>query len=277
MMDIQCIALDVDGTLITDDHQLTPKTNELLRRLHQEGKVIVLCTGRGPVSALPLLAEMKIDSVLITHNGAVTLHSGTREILHQFDFPVAWIEPIVQYCREQQVHFDINTAFDMYAEQMRPEAEKMYEMYFANPIIRENSLEDVPSLVKFTAFGTREEMDALEGPLREIVANSEDLRMIRSGDLFIDIMHRNATKGRALAAFCANEGLNREQVAAFGNYYNDVEMLKFAGLGIAMDNSPDEVKAEADEVTLSNNEEGVYHYLMDRMFVHLKNDPPIPK
>jgi len=81
--------------------------------------------------------------------------------------------------------------------------------------------------------------------------------MLRSGDFFIDLMHKDASKGAALQKLAEKRGIPAENVMAIGNYYNDITMLTYAGLGVAMDNSPLDVKAAADAVTASNNEEGV--------------------
>lgn len=72
-------------------------------------------------------------------------------------------------------------------------------------------------------------------------------------------MHPEASKGAALKRLAESKGIMPSEIMAIGNYFNDITMLTFAGKGIAMDNSPDEVKAAADEVTLSNNEQGVAH------------------
>ncbi|MNN14057.1 Sugar phosphatase YidA [compost metagenome] len=86
---------------------------------------------------------------------------------------------------------------------------------------------------------------------------THELNMLRSGDYFIDLMHPEASKGNALKQLAEQRGIPAEQIMAIGNFYNDITMLTFAGLGIAMDNSPIEVKAAAQDVTASNNEEGV--------------------
>ncbi|CAM3515596.1 Cof-type HAD-IIB family hydrolase [Marinicrinis lubricantis] len=258
-MTYKLIALDVDGTLITDDHRLTEPTRLMLQKLHREGRTIVLCTGRGPMSALPILEQLGFGSVLITHNGALTLSSEGPTTIHQFSFRYEDIRPIIDYCRQKGIHFDINTAFEMYVEQMPENAEEMYGKYFAMPQMAEH-LDDMinEEWVKFTAFGPPEEMDRMEADLRRLYPELARLRMIRSGVSFIDMMHKEATKGKALAQYCKSADVKPEEVVAFGNYYNDVEMLQFAGLSYAVDNAPEEVKLAADRVTLSNNDDGVF-------------------
>jgi len=250
------IAIDVDGTLLNDRHQLTPTVIEAVREAAESGAEIVLATGRGPINSIPLLEEIGLAGTLITHNGAATVESEGRRVLHSFSIPHEAMVPYMEYCRENGVHFDINTAFDMFNESSTPEADAMYVHYRVVPIRRRPDDPLPPDLVKFTAFGSKEQMNRVQ---REWEAWDSPLRRIRSGDWFIDVQHADVSKGKALERLASLRGIDRSRIMAIGNYYNDIDMLRFAGLGIAMGNSPDEVKRAADAVTLSNEEDGVAH------------------
>lgn len=253
------IALDVDGTLITDDHRLDRETKEAVRAVHEQGARIVLCTGRGAVSTLPILEELGLDGVVITHNGGATVLSQERRVLHTFDFSMDQIIPIIRYCREKGIHFDINTAFDIYVEQMNDEIRSIYELFYADPIVLDDITSFPDPVIKLCLAG---ESDALESFMRDFAELPASLRMIRSGDFFVDVLHEKTSKGNALKALADGWGIRREEVLAIGNYYNDLDMLRYAGLGIAMANSPEEVKSAADAVTGSNNEGGVSQALI---------------
>jgi len=250
------IAIDVDGTLLNDRHQLTPTVIEAVREAAESGAEIVLATGRGPINSIPLLEEIGLAGTLITHNGAATVESEGRRVLHSFSIPHEAMVPYMEYCRENGVHFDINTAFDLFNESSTPEADAMYVHYRVVPIRRRPDDPLPPDLVKFTAFGSKEQMNRVQ---REWEAWDSPLRRIRSGDWFIDVQHADVSKGKALERLASLRGIDRSRIMAIGNYYNDIDMLRFAGLGIAMGNSPDEVKRAADAVTLSNEEDGVAH------------------
>lgn len=254
------VALDVDGTLLTDDHRLTRKTREAVRAVHEQGARIVLCTGRGAVSTLPLLDELGLDGIVITHNGGATIRSTDREVLHAFDFPVERILPLIRYLRERDIHFDINTAFDIYVERMDEQIRNVYRQFFADPVVLPDLAQFPDPIVKLCIAG---EGGVLEQFMRDWTEHdTRGLRMMRSGDYFVDVMHERTSKGNALRTLAEHWGIRREEVIAIGNYYNDLEMIEYAGLGIAMANSPDEVKRAADAVTGSNNEDGVSQALL---------------
>ncbi|WP_424766743.1 Cof-type HAD-IIB family hydrolase [Paenibacillus sp. sgz302251] len=248
------IALDVDGTLLTDDHILTNEIREAVQETASRGAQIVLCTGRGPLNAFPILEQLGLTGTLITHNGAATVNAEDRSVLHQFDMVPDHLQRFISYCRENNIHFDLNTAFEMMIENVTPEAETMYGHYQARPDVRDFRLGLPDGLVKFTIFGSKEKIDMVEA---EWTGWPSPLRSIRSGDFFIDVHHPEASKGNALQKLVESRGIDRSRVLAIGNYYNDITMLQYAGMGIAMGNSPKAVKLAADAIARSNSENGV--------------------
>ncbi|NIK77346.1 hypothetical protein FHS15_002482 [Paenibacillus castaneae] len=254
------IALDVDGTLLTDDHVLTKEIRDTVREAADYGAQIVLCTGRGPSGAIPILEELGLGGTVITHNGAATINADNRSVLHQFDMMPEQLLAFIDYCREKSIHFDVNTAFEMMVESMSSEAEAMYHRFQANPAVQDFRLGLPEGLVKFTVFGSKEEMDSVQA---EWEGWPMTLKSIRSGDFFIDVHHAEANKGKALQQLAKIREIDSSRILAIGNYYNDVTMLEFAGMGIAMGNSPDAVKLAANAVARSNSEDGVAYALRE--------------
>jgi len=250
----EIIALDVDGTLLNDQHELTIEVKEAVREAAKQGAQIVLCTGRGPISALPVLDELGLGGILIAHNGAATILAENKTILHEYTMEPEHLIKYMDYCRKWNVHYDLNTAFEMMVEQLTPEAEEMYGKFLAMPSILKAGEELPDGLLKFTAFGTKERMDQVQAEWEQWPS---ELQPIRSGDYFIDVQHSEASKGMALKQLALSRRVEASKIMAIGNYYNDVTMLQYAGLGIAMDNSPDEVKAAAQAIAPSNNDNGV--------------------
>ncbi|TFE30787.1 Cof-type HAD-IIB family hydrolase [Cohnella luojiensis] len=253
-MNFRLIALDVDGTLLNDHHEVTPRVRQAVRAAAEQGAEIVLCTGRGSTSALPVLEELGLKGTMITHNGASVVDSETREVLHDTSITTEQAIRYVNFCRERGIHFDMNTAFDLYVEDLQEDAEAMYRNLRALPIMRDKNEAFPERMVKLSIYAPKLVLDDMEA---EWVEWPHELQTIRSGDNFIDVQHFHASKGKALEQLAIRRGIPREQILAMGNYYNDTGMIVYAGWGVAMENSPAEVKAVANEVTLSNNEDGV--------------------
>lgn len=258
-MHYRLIALDVDGTLLNDEHELSEPNKRAIVAAHQAGAAIVLCTGRSPTNTLPLLNELGLEGTVITHNGAATVQSADRAVLNQTPFSMSEVRTLIEFCRKEGIHYDVNDAFDMYLDQSYGQDEAdMYAKFGLQPLLIPDVLEVNVPAVKLTLFGTEALMDQTEQVWPSLDCK---LRMIRSGVPFIDVMNPATSKGLALQLLAESWNIPREQVLAIGNYYNDIEMIQYAGLGIAMDNSPDGVKEAADLQTASNNEHGVYEAL----------------
>lgn len=266
-MNYRLIALDVDGTLLNDHHELTDQTIETIQEVHDQGCHIVLCTGRAPASTLPILEQLGLEGTMITHNGAVTVHADERgqSLVNEFSFEISEIESMLAYARREGIHFDVCTAFNMYIERVGEYEKMMYQKFLINPKLVTSVSELGVPIVKFTLFAQPDVLDRvqLEWEEQKLYGN---LRMIRSGDLFIDVMNPTANKGNALKALAATLEIEAPEIMAIGNYYNDLEMMSFAGLGIAVENSPNDVKEAADAVTSSNNNEGVHEAIRKYCF-----------
>ncbi|MEI7027450.1 Cof-type HAD-IIB family hydrolase [Paenibacillus sp. y28] len=255
-MKVDLIALDVDGTLLNDDYELTDETKQVIRELHEGGSRIVLCTGRSPLNAIPVMEQLGLEGYLIAHNGAATIHSVTRTMIHHYPFEVRALAPFVDYCRQERLHFDVCTPFELLLESWDEEKKEMYAKYMLYPTKMEDIYQLSEPVVKFTVYDADIALiDEVENKWKRMAEDA--FHITRGGDFFVDMMDRQATKGNALRHLADYLGVQRERVLAIGNYFNDVEMLRFAGTGIAMGNAPEGVKEAADDVTLSNNENGV--------------------
>lgn len=252
------IALDVDGTLLNDDHTLSPEVIKAVQDVNKAGSDIVLCTGRGPTGAIPVLYDLGLQGTLIVHNGAAIIESESKKIVRECPMDPKELWPFIEYCRKHAIHFDLSNAFEMMLEAIPEKARRMYELHRVQPQIVQLDDGVRSDILKFTIFGTKEEIDQVEQDWHTIQSS---LQPIRSGDFFMDVQHPAVSKGQALQALAEYREIEAAEVLAIGNYYNDISMLEFAGLGVAVANSPQKVKDAADFVGPSNNDHGVAHIL----------------
>lgn len=259
-MKYKLVALDVDGTLLNDDGVLTQKTIDVVQKVYKSGVHVVISTGRSLNQTRPILDELGIKGILVSHNGATTIRTDSREILHEFSYGIEEVADLVKYCRKHDIHFSICTAFDFYIERIDPYQTELYKKYHLVPTMHDDVLRLTEKVMKFTV-DDQQRVDGWRGI---------DLKNLRkTGDgFFQDIIHPNAHKASALEHVLNTLDIDKSEIIAIGDYYNDAEMLEFAGLGIAMGNAPDDLKAIADVVTRSNNEDGV----CDALEKYLLND-----
>ncbi|WP_027415491.1 Cof-type HAD-IIB family hydrolase [Aneurinibacillus terranovensis] len=254
-MNYKLAAIDIDGTLLTDDYSITGETKKTLHLAEEQGVTVVMCSGRGPFSVIPILEELELDGYLITHNGAVVTHSKTREILWESGFYMDDLKDVVSYCRASGIHTDFCSPFEMYTETLdNEEVNKMYAKYLATPKLVDDALRVRDKIVKFTLFGSDEQ---LTKAFADIQAMQLPIKTIRSGPYYIDIIEKSTSKGTALRHLADKLGISMNETIAIGNYYNDLEMIHAAGVGVAVENAPEDVKREADLIVASNNDNGV--------------------
>jgi len=252
---IRLIALDLDGTVLREDLRVSERTKEAVREVRCQGVEVVICTGRMFATALPYAQELELDLPLITYQGAI-VKSLSGEVLYRREVPLTRARQVVLEARAHG--FAANMYMDdlLHVEHLTPQGEK----YINKLGIPFRKVDDLLTLLesdptKLLVLNEEEKLDAFARFWREKYGNS--LYVTKSLATYLEFLHPEATKGRGLAALADYLGIPREQVMAVGDSWNDMEMFKFAGFSVAMGNGPADVRAMADYVTKSNEEDGV--------------------
>src|SRR5579863_238185 len=265
---IRLLAADIDGTLLNPQFQISEADMAALRRAQEKGVEIVLVTGRRHKFALPIAEQLGFDLWIISSNGAVT-RSLRGETFHR-DLLAAGV------CRKMCVEmrgFRGNTVLTFDTEGKG--AIVLEHMRDLNASIQrwlEKNLEYIDFVIPIEDSLTTDPVQAMFcGPIarmrqaREGLAASsveEQITVSRTEypgrDLsIVDVLNRGCTKGQALERWANFRGIQREQVMAIGDNYNDVEMLEYAGSPFIMGNASEELQGKGWAVTLSNAENGV--------------------
>ena len=199
---------------------------------------------------LPLTAPQIIE------NGAIVVNIRSGAILHEKLIPKEYILPTLDVLRSFGLHRAYHTYEHVFVDNNTPRARKWYRP----PVPPAIEVEDVASLypqtcIKVAGIGDAETLRDKRRELERIFAGK--LYVTQSSFDIIEFLHPAVSKGNALEAIAADLGIAPQEVVAIGDNHNDIGMIRFAGLGVAMGNAHDEVKAQADYVTLSNAEDGV--------------------
>ncbi len=263
---IRLIAVDIDGTLLNPQFQISEPDLTALRNAHAEGIEVILVTGRRHAFALPIAQQLGFDLWLICSNGAVT-RSLAGETFHRDLLPQQTCRDLcvaMQEFRGQTVlTFDKDGRGAIVLEHLR-ELEgsirhwlqkNMEYIEFVVPI--ENALTTDPVQAMFCGPVAlmRQALQVLEGCGLPVTA----LRTEYPGrDLsIVDVLNADCSKGYALERWANHRGIIREQVMAVGDNYNDIEMLAFAGHPFIMENASQELRGRGWTETRSNAENGV--------------------
>ena len=262
---IKMIGIDLDGTLLTTEKKLLPFTRRVLSEAIKKGIFVVMATGRPYSGILEEIRTFPGIRYVLTSNGARVLDMNTQKVLVEHLLPLKSakkaLEILQKYDTLQEVYFDGQG----YAEEEKLE---MISRYHHNPHMWEyvrKSRKPIPSIPELVA-GENRDMDKVQalfadmGELEEAwkeLEQYEELVLVSSLGYNIEINDVGVDKGRGLMELGELLGIRPEEVMAFGDGDNDIRMLQKAGIGVAMGNALDNVKAAADYVTDTNDEEGV--------------------
>ncbi|MGM0470952.1 MAG: Cof-type HAD-IIB family hydrolase [Bacillota bacterium] len=257
-MDYKLLAVDLDDTLLSNQLQLSNRVKEAVTAARNQGVVVTVATGRMYSSAKPYAQQLEIDTPLITYNGALIKEVATEQVINHHPIEVNTCQEIAQLVKEYDWHLNIYFNDKLYVNKLGREARRYQEIAGIKPLLVEDDIchfLSQPS-TKLVVIGnniteTSEIAAQLEAQF------GERLNITRSKPTFIEIMNENISKGRAVKNLAAQLDIKQEEVIAVGDSMNDLEMLEYAGLGVAVDNASAQLKKEADYITDSNQEDGV--------------------
>ena len=259
------IALDLDGTLTNSDKVITPHTFEVLMRAQAAGVRLVLCSGRPTYGIAALARQLKLEEnggFVLSCNGANIIDWTTGDLLFRQPLEARFLPQLLGLADAHGLPLltyrgDCILATRNDSPYLDEEARinQMPVEVVTDFIAEASRLEG--GAPKCLIPGDPELLVELEEKMKTIFGDT--LSISRSAPFFLEIMAPGVGKDHSLARLLAYLALSREQLIAFGDGFNDLTMLRFAGMGVAMANAADEVKAVADFVTLSNDEDGVGH------------------
>ncbi len=257
---IRAIAFDMDGTLLTDDKQISSRTRRCFKALDRMGISLILSTGRSFEALEPYKNILNLNHPVICYNGARII-GNNGELIMDHLLPDDISRSIIDFARKKGVHIQIYRNGKLYFEKRTSEAD-FYENHvnIKGEIINFDDF-NPPRFIKMMYLGDHEYLDGLG---REIKKHFGDrLTVMFSNPVFLEFMKGGVSKGRALLEVADYLDISTENIMAFGDGQNDISMIETAGIGVAMENAVDEVKTVADSVTLSNNDDGVARFLED--------------
>jgi len=267
-MGIKLVAIDLDDTLLDSRLQISPETTRILQQVADRGIKITLATGRMFCSARPYAVKLGIDVPLITYQGALVKKAFADEVLYHRRVPGDMVLPVVNTAREAGYHYQVYYDDKLYMESLTPEGLAYAELAGVVPVVDRDlpvrlAYEEPTKIIIIN--NDQRALQQMEAELKEHFAGL--LYITRSKPHYLEFMNKEATKGRALQAVSEYFAIDRRDVMAIGDSYNDIDMLKWAGIGVAVSNAPPEVKRHADYVTTSNDENGVAaalrHFILD--------------
>lgn len=254
MENILIILSDLDGTLFHNDKSISDFTKETIRRAQAKGILFGICTSRAKVNAIKFLEGIEPD-ILITNGGGIVYYQDKK--IYNCDFSV------------EEVHKLIAAAFEVFGKDVILSADNEHALY-------SNSKEELgDKFWTFNDFLDFQEpcmkmcIESLDKEKVEKVASViglENVDYLPFSDIpWYKLSKKDATKEKAIEALCRHLNITSSKIAAFGDDFNDIGMLKLCGKSIAMENAIAEVKQAAGQVCASNENDGVAKWIEENL------------
>ncbi|MGY0373104.1 sugar-phosphatase [Clostridium sp. JNZ J1-5] len=257
------IALDMDGTLLKEDKTISKENYEAIQSAREKGVKIVLTTGRPKKGIENYLEELDLvddDEYCITYNGSLIENSKTGEILTKTLMTLDDAHFLYELSKKLDVDIHALTTTGCISPRYNKYTE--LEVSMNNIPFEEvdfNTIDPSTEIVKFLFVGSEEKISSVIEQLpRELY---EKYTIVRSYPLFLEFLDKNVSKGAAVKTLAERLEIKQSEVICIGDAGNDIHMIQYAGLGVAMGNAFPEVKKAANYITLTNEEDGVAHII----------------
>ena len=249
------IAIDIDGTLLNDEKVLLEETKKDLQFACEKGVIVCICTGRGYPAAKPYIDQIGLNIPLILYNGSRVRMSHNSTILFNqvIDQKVAKaLYDLINehngtccFWKDDTLYFNKNDEYAIYYENLTK---------IKPNFIIEASDELFTNINKFIWFGDSEWLEKVQS---EILKDFMGVDYFKSQPKLLEIVPPNVNKGETLKYLSQSMGIDRDEVIAIGDEENDISMIMYAGIGVAMGNAKESVKQVANHITTTNNQNGV--------------------
>lgn len=264
------VFLDIDGTLLDSRHQVMPQTKQILGRLEKRGVPIILCSARSPSGVEVVERQAGLHGPIVCYGGSLVL-DGQRSIQGDMGMAPETAAAFKAFVQERFPEIAVSAyIYDVWLvdDAGHPAIQREAQISGCAPLAGglSSALRTVSHVHKLLCIGAQQQITRLQSAAS---GTFPELTLVRSSPAYLEVMPMEASKREAVERLREHYGVSRESVVAFGDNFVDLEMLRYAGLGVAMGNAPDPVKEAADRVTTSNDEEGVYLVLKNLRFTKL--------
>lgn len=267
---IKAILLDIDGTLTNDEKVITKKTKEVLLAAQEKGVRLALASGRPDMGLHKWATELEMDThhgIFVCYNGARVVDCQSGEELFSQSLSKEEAKAVLEHLKQFDVTPIIARGEYMHTDDVfgcvidykgAPFNVVEYESRGNNYILCEQK--DLAAWMDFPVekILTAASPEYLQAHYKEMEAPFADsLNCMFTGDFYFEFTAQGVDKAKAIDRAYTKLGIAKEEMMAFGDAENDLGMLKYVGIGVAMGNASDAVKEAADEITLDNNHDGI--------------------
>ncbi|GEQ16336.1 MULTISPECIES: Cof-type HAD-IIB family hydrolase [Clostridium] len=276
MSKIKAIVMDVDGTLTNGKKQIPEKTKEVLLKAQSKGIKLILASGRPTTGLMEFARELEMDKnngLLVSFNGSKVVDCENFEELFNEPMSVEDAKAVLEHMKKFKVkpmidkgeHMLVNNVFDNIVHMKNGNEINIIEYESRGGNYKLCEIDDLAEYVDYplNKILTAGDADYLKENYKEMMKPFEDkLSCMFTAEFYFEFTAKGIDKAKALDTVLKPMGISEENIISFGDGQNDLSIIKYAEIGVAMENAVDELKEYADEITLSNEEDGIAYSLL---------------
>ena len=253
------VAIDMDGTLLKHDKSISKKNKEVIKKARDKNVKVVLATGRPVDGVKRYLEELKLlhnDEYILTFNGAIIKEIGSDKIICKDILKGQDLLYLYEISKKVGVNIHAFSKYGCITPKMNEYTElegeingiDLYEVNY-------DTIDPQEEIIKIMMI---DKPEILEEGIKKLPKEVyKKYTVLRSAPYFLEFLSKTCNKGEGIKSLAENLGIKREEIICIGDAGNDLHMIEYAGLGVAMENGFEEIKVKADFVTKSNEEDGV--------------------
>lgn len=276
------VAIDLDGTMLNQYGIITEKTKDVIKRVQEKGVEVIIASGRAITSVKRFSKEINSEKYFISGNGAITYDIKNNRILYENVLKKQKALKIIKICEENSIYYNVYTENGIIAKSLNYNTLYYYKDNLTKPDENRTHINIVENVYDYIESKNEKILkimicDEHKSVFNSIVRKLKDVdevevlevshmsrKIIKQGTeeialeyFYTEVSAKDVDKWSALEELMKIVDISKEELVTIGDNANDVKMIKNAGLGIAMGESAPYVKSVADEITLSNDEDGV--------------------
>lgn len=264
------IAIDMDGTLLNDHHEVTAEVRHALQKAKANGVKIVLCTGRPLGGVRRYLEDLQLneeEDYVIAYNGALVQNTYTNEVVSELSIRYQDVKELYALSLQLQTPMHFFDTERLYTPNRDISKYTVLESYLTQVPLRFCTLNELSENIVIPKAMYIDEPEKLNKTIESIPEDvKQKYTLVRSAPYYYEILHPQASKGNAVRQLAEFLGIQQEEVMSIGDNENDLTMIEFAGCGVAMGNAVQKVKEIANFQTRTNNEHGVAYAINELVF-----------
>ena len=255
MKKYKLIAVDLDGTLLNNQKQISNDTKEDIISAHNNGVQFVIATGRSLPAARQFFTQFNFNIPLILYNGSTIRMSEDLELIYNKTFQNQLAQNIFDVINKNDGTCCFWTNDTLYFNKENVYSDYYHKITTIKPnIISDVSKIELTDINKFIWFDEPEELEKIK---KDILAQIDGINYFKSHSQMLEIVPLGISKGNAVSYLADKLNISKDEIICIGDDENDLSMIKYAGLGVAMGNAKDMIKQQADYITDTNEKNGV--------------------